>query len=369
MRIMAFLWATLILLGCSNEQKQATMGQTFSLRDFYNKNEHIDHKTELIFDRITDHERVAQLIITSAGKNGKATKTVERLIRKKMIGGVLMLGGDKESLTQLIARFDGLAHEAGLLPLIFSADAEPSLFNRKIKGTPKVPKTIELTTEQASDSIAGLIAEELRSMGIRQNFAPVVDISPSNEAITNRSFGDDNARVIKLASTFITATQSEGVAATAKHFPGHGLVKGDTHKQLVYIEGVMKEMQNYPPLIMQGVISIMVGHIAVRDDGSYDTHGLPASCSRTIVTGLLKDSLGFKGITVTDAMNMGAVQKIENASLKAVEAGCDMILMEPDEAKLYDLIMKKYRSDKQFREQINASAKKIIRLKICLNLL
>ena len=158
-------------------------------------------------------------------------------------------------------------------------------------------------------------------MGIMHNYTPVVDMSADNEAITNRTFGSDPVQVVSLASAFIHTSQSLGVAATAKHFPGHGLVSGDTHNQLVTIDGEMKEIANYIPLIQQGVLSIMVGHIAIINNEKYQTDGLPSSCSRVIVTGLLKNEMGFNGIVITDAMNMGAVQKIENASLKSVEEG------------------------------------------------
>ena len=135
------------------------------------------------------------------------------------------------------------------------------------------------------------------------------------------------------------------------------------------IDGEMKEVPNYIPLIKNGVISIMVGHIAVMNNDTYATGGLPASCSRRIITDLLKNELDFKGIVITDAMNMGALRKIENASLKAVEAGCDMILMEPNEIKLLEDMYKKYMNNKAFKIQIDQSVKKILRLKICLNII
>ena len=91
--------------------------------------------------------------------------------------------------------------------------------------------------------------------------------------------------------------------------------------------------------------------------------------SRVIVTDLLKQKLGFKGIVVTDAMNMGALRKIENASLKAVEAGCDMILMEPNDVELHKNILEKYNSNPVFKSQIDQSVKKILRLKFCLNII
>lgn len=113
----------------------------------------------------------------------------------------------------------------------------------------------------------------------------------------------------------------------------------------------------------------MVGHIAVINNEKYQTDGLPASCSRVIVTDLLKNEMNFKGIVVTDAMNMGALAPIDKASLKAVQAGCDMILMEPKELLLIDDIYELYQRDSEFKLRVDASVRKILRLKICLDLL
>ena len=368
MKIVASI--ALFFISCSSGGGQVEKGnKQFSLSDFYTTNTEIDRKVSEVFDALGEKARIGQMIVTSAGTTGKPKRVVENLIRKNAVGGVLMLSGDKSMLTELADKFDSLAQQSGTLPLIYSSDAEPSLINRKIKGVKMVPNTIDLLTEATCDSVAGIIADELLSMKIRHNFAPVLDMSPDNVAIANRTFGSDRDRVIDLVTAFTARTQQKEVVATAKHFPGHGLVSGDTHQQLVTIDGEMKEVPNYQPIIDFGVLSVMVGHIAVINNDLYNTEGLPSSCSRLIVTELLKNKLGFDGIVITDAMNMGALKQIENASLKAVEAGCDMILMEPDELGLLESVYIKYRSDPNFRKQVDASVRKIIRLKVCLNLI
>lgn len=360
----------LFFLCCnSSPEEKILWSGAYSLDDFYSSDKSLEKKVEEIFSGLGPKDRIAQMIVVSAGTTGKPTKTVDELIRKKAIGGVLMLSGEKDQIIRLVQRFDSLSSQYGILPLIYSSDAEPSLINRKIKGTQIVPKTVEIETIEICDSVTEIISNELLSMGIKHNYAPVVDLSPNNEAITNRTFGNDSAMVVKLSRAFIKASQERGVVATAKHFPGHGLVSGDTHNQLVTIDGEMKEVENYIPLIETGVISIMVGHIAVMNNSKYETKGMPSSCSKEIVTDLLKGELGFKGIVITDAMNMGALRKIENASLKAVEAGCDMILMEPNEIKLLEDVYKKYMENLAFKNQIDQSVKKILRLKVCLNLI
>lgn len=352
-----------------SEQKAEDHKQIrFSLEDFYTRNDALDEIVSSEFDKLDAGERISQMIITSSGRGGKPGSTVNRLIQKKIVGGVLLLGGDKGTITELVDQFDSLASVIGLPPFIFSSDAEPSLWNMKIKGVPKVPNTMDLGTKKATDSIASIISDELISMGIHHNFAPVVDLSPDNAAITNRTFGTDAATVQDLAMAFVEASSRKNIVTTAKHFPGHGLVRGDTHTQLVTIDGEMREVGMYKPFIENGILCIMVGHIAVVNNPDYQTGGLPSSCSRKIVTDLLKSEMGFQGIVVTDAMNMGALRKVDQASLKAVMAGCDMILMEPNEERLQQAILAKYQDDPSFKLQIDQSVKKILRLKACLNL-
>lgn len=364
------LFLSIVFLSCTSvNDKKGNEVKQYSLADFYTQNIDLDQKIDELFNELEDREKIGQMIVTSAGPTGKPTSVVEKLIREKAIGGILLLSGEKGKLVSLRERFDSLAVSNGVLPFIYSSDAEPSLINRKIKGTTSVPKTVELHSVEKCDSITRIISKDLLSMNIRHNFAPVLDMSPNNEAITNRTFGNDSETVVRLASTFVRTSQEMQVAATAKHFPGHGLVSGDTHNQLVAIDGEMQEVANYLPLIEEGVISVMVGHIAVVNNEKYETEGMPASCSRVIITDLLKKEMNFKGIVVTDAMNMGALTQIEKASLKAVQAGCDMILMEPQELILLDDIYTLYQNNTDFKKQVGASVKKILKLKVCLNLL
>ena len=256
----------------------------------------------------------------------------------------------------------------GNLPFLYSADAEPSLVNRKITGSTPVKKANELISIDEVKSVAEIISKDLNDIGINYNFSPVVDMSP-NKTVGFRSFGAVPANIIPWSDAFIQSTQNKNIIATAKHFPGHGLVSGDTHKALQVIDGEMKEIKNYPELIKNGVLSIMVAHIAVQNNKRFSTDGLPSTCSEKIVTKLLKDSLGFKGLIVTDAMNMGGVVNVPNASSKAVSAGCDIVLMPVDAKKAHSEILELYRSNKDFKNKVDASAKKIIRMKICLGLM
>ena len=341
---------------------------SFKLSDFLEENKDLDSEVNKIFKQLDDTAIVAQLIMPAVGRLGQTKETIDQHIKDRVIGGVLMLNGTKDEFTKWISDFETKNKENGSLPFLYSADAEPSLVNRKIAGSTIVKKANELTSIDEVKSVAEIISKDLNSIGINYNFSPVVDMSP-NKTVGFRSFGAVPANIIPWSNAFIQETQAHNIIATAKHFPGHGLVSGDTHKALQVIDGEMKEIKNYPELIANGVLSIMVAHIAVQNNKEYSTDGLPSTCSEKIVTKLLKDSLGFKGLIVTDAMNMGGVVNVPNAASKSVSAGCDIVLMPLDAKKTHEELLKRYRSDKEFKAKVDASAKKIIRMKITLGLL
>jgi beta-N-acetylhexosaminidase len=364
---------SLPLLGCSQnpspENKPEKVKQTsFELSDFLQKNQDLDDKVNLVYQKLSDSSRVAQLLMPAVGRLGLPKLEIEELTRKGMIGGVLMLNGTVDEFTSWIKEFEATNRKKGYLPFLYSADAEPSLVNRKIIGSTQVKKAQEVKTLEEAIEVANLISSDLTKIGINYNFAPVVDVS-TNATVGYRGFGAVKENLIPWSNAFIQTTQKQNIIATAKHFPGHGLVSGDTHKSLQSINGELKELANYPPLIESGVLSIMIAHIAILNNKQYNTNGLPATISETIVTSLLRKEMGFNGLIVTDAMNMGGVSKVPNAAVKAVSAGCDIILMPLDMKLAYKEIWTKYKSDKAFHSKVEEASKRIIRMKICLGLI
>jgi len=340
----------------------------FELQDFLKDNKDLDVAVDKVFATLDDTAIVAQLIMPAVGRLGQEKTTIDQHIKDRIIGGVLMLNGTKEGFTSWITDFEKQNKTYGNLPFLYSADAEPSLVNRKIAGSTLVKKANEMQSIEEVRTCAQTISKDLNDIGINYNFSPVVDMSP-NATVGFRSFGAVPANIIPWSGAFIEETQAQGIIATAKHFPGHGLVSGDTHKALQVIDGELKEIQNYPPLIAQGALSIMVAHIAVQNNPKYNTNGLPSTCSKAIVTDLLKTEMGFKGLVVTDAMNMGGVVAVPEAAYKAVAAGCDIVLMPVDAKKAHAELLAHYRKDAAFKAQVDAAAKKIIRMKIALGLL
>lgn len=372
---------TLVLFqGCAqpadNDQKvppapkkeQPEVKREYVLSDFLKEDKELDNDVDKVFSTLDDTAIVAQLIMPAVGRLGQTEATIKDHIRKRIIGGVLMLNGTKGGFTTWIKDFEAMNDSLGNLPFLYSADAEPSLVNRKIEGSKPVKKANELTSIDEVKQVADIISKDLNEIGINYNFSPVVDMSP-NKTVGFRSFGAIPANIIPWSDAFIQQTQSHNIVATAKHFPGHGLVSGDTHKALQVIDGELKEISNYPKLIENGVLSIMVAHIAVKNNPKYDTKGMPATTSETIVTNLLRKEYGFKGLIVTDAMNMGGVVAVPKCEVKAIDAGCDIVLMPVDAAKAHKQILERYKSDAVFKAKVDQAAKRVIRMKIALGLL
>ncbi|MEM7513364.1 MAG: glycoside hydrolase family 3 N-terminal domain-containing protein [Bacteroidota bacterium] len=351
---------------------QDSVSTGYSLADFFTEDSLLDATIESYFTQLTDKQRVGQMMMNAAGRLGWPTPTINELVKEGELGGVLLLNGSREGFKEMATDFQNLSLTNGHLPLVFSADAEPSLVNSKIQGTARVSKTSGISSQEESRAVARAISEELEYIGIQYNLAPVLDLSPDNAAIGNRSFGHQPDSVVALAGAFVEESQSRNIATSIKHFPGHGLVKGDTHERLVYIDSIMEEVEVYKPLIKNGAVSVMIGHIAVKNHPQYDTEGWPASCSRKIITDLLKYELGFKGIVITDAMNMGALSVFPNPKLASVKAGADIILMPgspKDTRQLIQDVLTEMGDDEEFQQQVYDSVRKILRLKICLGVL
>ena len=341
----------------------------FCLNDYLSENDTLDKYVDSIFQTLNETEIVAQLIMPAVGRLGQSKETIDKLSKDHLIGGVLMLNGTKKQFSDWIVGFESDNKSHGNLPFLYSADAEPSLVNRKIIGSTPVKKANEIDSIAEVSFVANTISKDLNDIGINYNFSPVVDMSP-NKTVGYRSFGKDPDNIIPWSGAFITSTQENNIIATAKHFPGHGLVSGDTHKSLQVIDGKLQEIKNYPPLIKNGLLSVMVAHIAIKNNPLYETNGLPSTCSKKIVTDLLRDSLGFKGLIVTDAMNMGGVRNVSDNSVKAIKAGCDILLMPVDARKAHSEILMEYsKENKEFKRSVEESVRRIIRMKVCLGLL
>lgn len=365
---------SVIFTACGQEQNQLEINHPIEelgpieLNSFLTERSDLSNKVDSIFNTMSDESKVAQLIMPAAGRLGQSEERIKYFIDHNYIGGILLLNGTKQEFSDWVLEYNARAKKLGQLPFLYSADAEPSLVNRKIIGSSVVKQANLLLTEEEVIEASKLISDDLNDIGINYNFSPVVD-QAKNKTVGYRGFGTNPENIVPFSSALIQQTQSQNIIATAKHFPGHGLVSGDTHKSLQIIDGELTEVKYYPPLIENGVLSIMVGHLAVTNNDKYNTQGLPATTSKVIIQDLLRDSLNFKGLIVTDAMGMGGVVQIPDADVMAIAAGCDIILMPKDAEKAHQAILKKYTSDDSFKTGVDASVKRIIRMKICLGLI
>ncbi|RXK88179.1 glycoside hydrolase family 3 protein [Chlorobaculum sp. 24CR] len=328
--------------------------------------------------KMTVREKVGQMIVAKVdavykNDDGPQFQLISRLAAEGKIGGIMFLKGDVQSAALLANRFQ----EVSNVPLLVSADMEKGVAMRLDGATQFSPAmAISAAGNPAlARRMAEIIAREARAVGIQQNYAPTVDLNsnPANPVINTRSFGDRIPLVNAMSAAMIDGLQSNGVAATAKHFPGHGDVTVDSHLALPVLEGDRRRLENYElkpfrSAIAHGVHSIMVGHLAVpRLTGTME----PASLSKKIVTGLLRRELGFQGLIVTDALNMKALENgltPGQVAVRAVQAGNDILLFPEDPEQIFDAVCAAVEKGEISERQIDHSVRRILQMKHWLGL-
>lgn len=302
---------------------------------FYGKN---TNWADSVFKTLTPDERIAQLFMVAAYSNKDKAHTAEikKLVSQYKIGGLIFFQGGP--LRQ--ARLTNYYQKVSKVPLFVSIDAEWGLAMR-LDSTTKFPRQMTLGAIQDDSLVYRMgaeIARQCKRIGMQINFAPVVDVNnnPLNPVISNRSFGEDKHNVTRKALMYMKGMQDNGVMANAKHFPGHGDTDSDSHKTLPTVNSSLKRLDTlelfpFKELIREGLGSMMVAHLYVP---ALDTTANQASTlSKKVVTDLLKDSLGFKGLIFTDALNMKGVAKFYKpgeVDVKALIAGNDVLLFAED---------------------------------------
>ena len=330
--------------------------------------------------KMTVEEKIGQMIacrFTAEFRNADSAylRELESLVAEAKIGGLILFAPARVyDAAELANRFQKLAK----VPLLIAADFEAGAANR-VTGATLFPPLMSLGAAGSGDlayAMGRITALEGRAMGIHMTYAPVVDvnINPDNPIINTRSFGADPALVSRLAKAFIRGVQSNGMIATAKHFPGHGDTSLDSHTLMPTIEADLERLQKvelYPfrAAIGAGVKAVMSAHLAVP--ALDPTPGVPATLSAPIMTGLLRDKMGFKGLIVTDALEMAGVTNTystEEASLRAVLAGVDQLLLPPEPAKVIAYLAAAVRDGRVPLARIDASVRRILETKASLGL-
>lgn len=363
-------------------------------------------KFEKIVMEMTTEQKIGQLLLmdfrkwkTSTDANATdfeyMNSEVAKIIADYHIGNIILFREnlkDTEKSTRLVGELQNAAIAQGDLPLIISTDQEGGIVTRLGQGT-CMPGNMALgatNNTECAFSCGKVIAKELSSIGINCNHAPVVDINnnPANPVIHLRSFGSDQDLVSKMGVAMMKGMQDERIISTAKHFPGHGNTSVDSHTGLPLVTKNMDELNGlelipFKALIDNGIDTIMTAHIQFpnidnttyisKKDGSQIY--APATLSKKILTDILRDTLGFKGVITTDAMNMAAISEnfgqIQSIKL-AINAGVDLICMPTtitstqDTYKLdaiYSGIKAAIESGEIPLSRIDESVKRIVKLK------
>ncbi|MGO2719225.1 glycoside hydrolase family 3 protein [Brachybacterium tyrofermentans] len=315
------------------------------------------------------------------GSNTSTTgvDTIAEIVRTHHVGGLIYFTWsdnlqDIEQIATLSNDVQAAALDSGGIPLIISADEERGVVYRLPAPATPLPGEMALgaTGSRAHARKAGdIVGSELRAAGLHQAFAPVVDVNieAQNPVIGVRSLGADPAAVARLGAAQIKGLQGANCSAAAKHFPGHGDTATDSHLGLPVIDHTREELDaiDLPPFLAaidEGVDVIMTAHIVVP---ALDDSGRPATLSHPILTGLLREELGYEGVIVTDSLAMEGVRTMfgdDRVPVEAILAGADQMLMPPDLVVAMDGVREAVASGEITEERVEESVRRILAQKL-----
>ena len=325
--------------------------------------------------KMTLEEKAGQMLIpTFRGsykpEDGEEWERIRREITELHVGGMHTFGGDPSAVALLIRRMQSLAK----VPLFITADQEGGV-GYVFPGATRLPLAMAIgaTGDPENARRAGEIsALEGRAIGIHVNYYPVVDVqnNPRNPIINIRSFGESVDSVSKMATAYVKGAQAAGQIATAKHFPGHGDVAQDSHLELPVLDLERERLDRIelPPFkaaIDAGAEAVMSAHIWLSK--LEPQKGLPATLSHNVLTTLLRGDLGFRGVVFTDAMDMAGVRQQfsnEEATIRAVEAGADIVLFPVDSFASHRAIVDAVRSGRIPESRLDDSIRRLLRAKV-----
>lgn len=319
---------------------------------------------------MTLEEKIGQFFMVAAYSNRdeRHFKAIDSLISNQKIGGLIFFQGERSNLTTAIRRFQ----KTSKIPLLIGMDAEWGT-QMRLFGEDRFPYNYTIgaaNDTKLTEEIARMIGEECREMGIHINFAPVADVNsnPDNPVIGFRSFGENPVRVGAHVAATVKGMESQGVLTSMKHFPGHGDTDTDSHLELPTVTNSLAHIDaiDFSPFragINAGASSVMIGHLNVP---AIDSTGTPSSLSAVTIQEYLQKGMGFKGLVISDALNMKAVAdrygKAE-VSVKAFQAGCDILLFPENVKDAITAISKKVKSGEISELEINNRCRKVLNAK------
>ncbi|MDE5628324.1 MAG: serine hydrolase [Muribaculaceae bacterium] len=357
-----YLYATLAALGVVFNAGAATTNFD------KNKLDAATHWADSVYSTLSERQRIAQLVFPKVvPTETEATKAaLRRLIETDGCGGLLFT----EGTAQQHAFATNYAQSVAKVPVMMTFDGEWGL-SMRIKDTPRFPHNMALgaiSDYRLLYEYGKEMARECRIAGVHVNFAPDADVNsnPANPVIGYRAFGEDPERVAKASTAYSLGMEDGGVQAVAKHFPGHGDTSTDSHKALTVVNHTRQRLDStdmvpFRDFIESGCSGIMVGHIAVP---ALDAAGTPASLSKKITDGVLRNELGFEGLIYTDALGMkGATHASSTPATDALLAGADVLLCPEKPREAINDILAAVQSGKISTKTIEDRCKRVLRYK------
>ena len=348
--------------------------------------------TEILLSQMTLEEKVGQLFLirpdsldpsltpdqvheTSLYGRTEASSSMLETLKKYPAGGIVYFGKNLVGPNTLKKYMDSLSSISGI-PLLYAVDEEGGIVSRIAQidafGVENIGymANIGATGDTGKAYAAGqYIGSYLSSLNLILDFAPVADINtnPNNIVIGKRAFGSDPALVSSMVGSFLDGLHSEGTIGCTKHFPGHGDTSADTHEDYVSVMktwGQLKEAELIPFVEnFEKTDMIMIAHLTLP---KITSDGLPASLSKELVTGKLRNELGYEGLITTDALAMGAIAKnysSAEAAVLAFDAGIDILLMPYDYVEAFDGVVEAVKSGRISEDRLDESVLRILNLK------
>lgn len=370
--------AALLLAGCCNSQTEGKISST----------QNLESKVDEFLDSMTIEEKVAQLFIVlpealigSEDSVTEADDTLRDAIEAIPVGGLIYLSGSLQSEDQvkaMLSKTQSFSKKRLGLPAFLCVDEEGGsvarISGRDLFDVPDIGDMAEIGAAgdlDAAYNTGSQIGEYLSRLGFNLDFAPVADVwsNPDNTVVKRRSFGADPEQVSAMALAVAKGLHDQGILSVYKHFPGHGSTAGDTHDGYAYTEKTAEELKSCELIpfqngIEEGIPFIMVGHFSLPQVSG---DSMPASLSPAVIQELLREEMGFDGIVVTDAMNMGAVSQqysSAEAAVRALQAGNDMILMPADFHGAYQGVLGAVARGELTEERIDEAVRRILRVKL-----
>lgn len=331
---------------------------------------------ENILNNMTIDEKIGQLFIV-AYRYPNMDSNLDNILKTIKPGGFILFKENLKNYNQSMVLINSIKKTAKI-PMFIATDQEGGRVQR-IKDIPGISTTnipamaeVGATNDPNEAYKTGVtIANDLKKFSVNLDFAPVIDIysNPLNKVIGERSFGSDAYLVSKMGLALGQGLKDNNIIPVYKHFPGHGNTETDSHYDLPIVSKTKEELMNLDLIPFMEAINnnaeiIMVGHLAVP---SITNNYEPASLSKILITDFLKKELGYQNLIITDALNMKALTNTystEEITIKALNAGVDILLMPEDPLKSFAAIKNALNSGTISEEQINNSVRKIINLKL-----